>query len=97
MRGAAEVRRLLSTDMMSGLFMLAVGLGGTMAVGSAEIGVINDMGTGYLPRLIAFAIMGGRCGLLRARLRASARRYASALHEAACRYLAVGRCVCLGC
>ncbi len=45
--------------MMSGLFMLAVGLGGTMAVGSAEIGVINDMGTGYLPRLIAFAIMGG--------------------------------------
>ncbi len=53
------MKRLLSTDMMSGLFMLAVGFGGYKAVGGAEIGVINDMGTGYLPRLIAFAIMGG--------------------------------------
>ncbi len=45
--------------MLSGLFIMAVGLCGYMAVGDAEIGVINDMGTGYLPRLIAFAIMGG--------------------------------------
>ena len=49
--------RLLNADVLSGLFVLLVGAFAFASIGSAEIGVIRDMGPGYLPRLLALLIL----------------------------------------
>jgi Tripartite tricarboxylate transporter TctB family len=54
-----NVARLWSTDMLSAVFVILLGAAGIYAVGEAEIGTARDMGTGYLPRLVALLVLGG--------------------------------------
>ncbi len=49
--------RLLNTDVLSGLFVLLIGAFAFVSVGNTEIGVIREMGPGYLPRLLAWLIL----------------------------------------
>jgi hypothetical protein len=56
--------RLVSQDMLSALFVLALGTAGLAALGNAEIGTATEMGTGYLPRLVTLLVLGGGLVLL---------------------------------
>ena len=48
--------RVLNSEVLSGLFLAGLGLIGILAVGSADIGTLNDMGPGYLPRTISWIV-----------------------------------------
>ena len=54
-----RLSRLVSSDMLSAAFVIALGLGGLAALGNAEIGTTSEMGTGYLPRLVTWLLLGG--------------------------------------
>lgn len=49
--------RLINSEVASGLLVVAFGVLGLSAIGSLEIGTANDMGPGYLPRLVAWALV----------------------------------------
>jgi putative tricarboxylic transport membrane protein len=53
--------RLYNADVMSGLFVLLIGAFAYASIGNAEIGVIREMGPGYLPRLLAWLILAAGC------------------------------------
>jgi Tripartite tricarboxylate transporter TctB family len=59
-----NLSRLLSMDMLSALFVLALGGAGFVALGNAEMGTASEMGTGYLPRLVTLMVLGGGVVLL---------------------------------
>jgi hypothetical protein len=54
-----NIVRLWSANMLSAAFVILLGAAGLYAVGEAEIGTARDMGTGYLPRLVALFVLGG--------------------------------------
>ena len=60
-------------DLLFGLFLVAVAAGTLVATRNLEVGHAADMGPGYMPRVVALALMGfglffsGR-GLMRTRL-----------------------------
>lgn len=49
--------RVLNSEILSGLLVVALGGFGLLAVGNLEIGVVNDMGPGYMPRVVAWTIV----------------------------------------
>ncbi|MEI8144194.1 MAG: tripartite tricarboxylate transporter TctB family protein [Alphaproteobacteria bacterium] len=49
--------RILNSEVASGLLVVLLGLFGLIAIGNLDIGVANDMGPGYLPRLVAWALI----------------------------------------
>jgi Tripartite tricarboxylate transporter TctB family len=49
--------RILNADVLSGLFVLLIGAFAYASLGSVEIGVIRDMGPGYLPRVLALLVL----------------------------------------
>lgn len=49
--------RFINSEVASGLLVVAFGVLGLSAIGSLEIGTANDMGPGYLPRLVAWALV----------------------------------------
>jgi hypothetical protein len=51
--------RVFNTEVLSGLFLAGLGLVGLIAIGRTEIGVLNDMGPGYLPRVLALLVTAG--------------------------------------
>ncbi|MGQ3353187.1 MAG: tripartite tricarboxylate transporter TctB family protein [Phreatobacter sp.] len=51
------MRRLINSEVASGLLVVAFGVLGLSAIGSLDIGTANDMGPGYLPRLVAWALV----------------------------------------
>lgn len=54
-----RLSRLVSSNMLSAVFVIALGLVGLAALGNAEIGTASEMGTGYLPRLVTWLLLGG--------------------------------------
>jgi hypothetical protein len=49
--------RFLSQDVLAGLVFLAVGVFGLVAGRDLEIGTADEMGTGYVPRLMAIVLI----------------------------------------
>ncbi len=49
--------RVLNGDVLSGLFVVLIGAFAYASLGSVEIGVIRDMGPGYLPRALVWMIL----------------------------------------
>lgn len=49
--------RFLSQDVLAGLVFLAVGVFGLIAGRGLEIGTADEMGTGYVPRLMAIVLI----------------------------------------
>ena len=50
--------RIFNIEVASGLLVVLLGAGGLFAIGNLDMGVANDMGPGYLPRLVAWALVG---------------------------------------
>ena len=49
--------RLVNAETLSGAFVLALGGVFLLAVGDLEIGTLNDMGPGYMARVVAWAVI----------------------------------------
>lgn len=62
--------RLVNAETLSGVFVLALGGVGLLAVGNLEIGTLNDMGPGYMARAVAWAILAFGAVILLMGLRA---------------------------
>ena len=57
------MKRLLTLEFASGLFVTAIGVFARVAVGSLEIGQAREMGPGYLPALLAWIILAAGLGM----------------------------------
>lgn len=49
--------RIVNIEVASGLLVVLLGAFGLFAIGNLDMGVANDMGPGYLPRLVAWALV----------------------------------------
>ena len=49
--------RVLNSEVLAGFLVIALGCLALLAVGNLEIGAVNDMGPGYMPRVVALAII----------------------------------------
>lgn len=47
------------TEVLSGLFVILLGAGALLAVGDLDIGTLDEMGPGYVPRALAWALLAG--------------------------------------
>lgn len=50
--------RVVNSEVASGLFVLLIGAFAYASIGNLDVGVINDMGPGYLPRALVWLIVG---------------------------------------
>ena len=57
------MKRLLTLEFASGLFVMAIGVFARVAVGNLEIGQAREMGPGYLPALLAWIILAAGLGM----------------------------------
>ena len=57
------MKRLLTLEFASGLFVTAIGVFARVAVGNLEIGQAREMGPGYLPALLAWIILAAGLGM----------------------------------
>jgi hypothetical protein len=51
------VSRFFNSEVASGLLVIAFGVLGLAAIGALDMGTASDMGPGYLPRLVAWALI----------------------------------------
>lgn len=56
--------RIFNLDVVSGMLVLVIGAFTHASIGSAEIGSIREMGPGYLPRILSWAIIASGALLL---------------------------------
>lgn len=47
------------TEVLSGLFVILLGAAALLAVGDLDIGTLDEMGPGYVPRVLAWAMLAG--------------------------------------
>ena len=57
------MKRLLTLEFASGMFVTAIGVFARVAVGNLEIGQAREMGPGYLPALLAWIILAAGLGM----------------------------------
>lgn len=50
---------LRRTEVLSGLFVILLGAGALLAVGDLDIGTLDEMGPGYVPRALAWVLLAG--------------------------------------
>lgn len=50
--------RVLNASVASGVFVLVIGAFAYVSLGGIDIGVVREMGPGYMPRLLAWLILG---------------------------------------
>ncbi len=54
---------LSRTEVLSGLFVILLGAGALLAVGDLDIGTLDEMGPGYVPRALAWALLAAGAGM----------------------------------